>query len=215
MATVPAYCPSCGLTFAPRLINIAGSASVTLSNNFTNCPRCGGMAKFVDGTLSEKGGRLVAKNAPPLTHAILESLNRILDEARTSASSSEQLLKEIEQASPPIAAILKPLLKHRTPAFVIAIFYLMLQALHININLDLNKLFDQVVKVAESSEGAVRAPQTVNVNQTIVNVIQSRSQSRTTLEQRRHRLRQPQLRPKKQQGKFGPRWRRKRRHRFV
>jgi hypothetical protein len=212
MARIPAYCTN-GHAFDSPIFELGEGHNFGLYDMETKCPICGAPAKFVEGQFDVSDGKLKVRSGPLITHLIVNEINRILDEAKAKSSNSTELIAEIERVSPEIAVVLKPLIKYKTPAFIIAVVYIMLNALHINLNLnakiDLNELLAQAITKVENS------PSEPSIVQANVTVTQSMTQSQTVREPSRHRLHQPQLRPKKKQRKIGPRWRRKRIHPFC
>lgn len=208
MPFLPAHCPHCGIIFTPPAIGIGGNAQLTLRNATTNCPKCGGRARLVEGTFAASAERLVPVAGPPITFAILAALERAVEEAKRQQSDAKKLVKEIEKISPELAVILRPLIKYKTSTFILALVILLIHSLRINLDVDLNKLIQQSIIAVEDRERS--SPEQVNVQQVIYESEKLNSPSQITPRQHRKRLHQPQLRPKKKQGKIGPRHRPKR-----
>lgn len=159
MPRVPARCTQCSLVFTPNAINIA-HGTITLRNNGTRCPHCGGIAYFVEGTLETDGDYFVPISAPPLTHAVLDQIKRITEAARARSATADELIEEIEPLSPKMAAALRPLKKQKSTAFLAAIIIYLIAHIHMNMNmnvdvdvkLDVNQLVAEAVKAIESGE---------------------------------------------------------------
>ena len=85
MVAIPARCTSCGHTFQPQSgIFIESSTHVTMSNNTTICPRCGGRAKFIEGRFNVTDGAIELLSGPQWSFDLVEglrlTLRRIVDE---------------------------------------------------------------------------------------------------------------------------------------
>src|SRR4051812_4973923 len=102
MAGLPAHCANCGLVFESAFLNVTNSESVTFQNIAVSCPRCGGMAKAIDGTFDFVGNTIkVHPGAPPRTVAILKVLQTALREAE--AGAEDKAVKTIAEKSPALA----------------------------------------------------------------------------------------------------------------
>ena len=58
--SVPAKCPICGLRFETNVIDVQGGQFI-ITDNITNCPRCGAVASIEDGTYEfDLAGRVIS-----------------------------------------------------------------------------------------------------------------------------------------------------------
>lgn len=106
MPGLPAKCVTCGLTFVDNGIVVENS-TITLSNGWTRCPRCGGSAKYVEGQIRVSAGRppellkgpaetraiferfYGALASPSVARGDLEMLAELADAAKSGALSPE------------------------------------------------------------------------------------------------------------------------------
>ena len=225
MVRIPAHCTKCGHVFEPRGGIIFGGEvrHLVMKGNISRCPKCGGAAEFIEGKFDISSDTIIPIEAPPITFAILDKIRKVVDEAKTKAATSEDLIAEIEPLSPALAAALRPLAKRKTTAILIAIILLVLHQIHVNVNynidakIDVNELVAQIIQAAESHEPKPKkakkhAPRLPTKNDDLSAMSPSRPENKQG--QPRRRLPQPELRSKKKQGKLGLRWRRKRHHRY-
>lgn len=102
MVLIPARCARCGHVFQPAGgINISGSSNVTMSNNVTGCPECGGVARFIDGVLDVKDEAIVLKSGPQWSADVIERLR--LGLSRAAHDDIEDPDEFIRQELPEIA----------------------------------------------------------------------------------------------------------------
>jgi hypothetical protein len=62
---IPASCTRCGHVWQPTGgIDVENSTGVTFSNVTTDCPACGGVARFIEGTFDVHHGAIAMKAGP-------------------------------------------------------------------------------------------------------------------------------------------------------
>lgn len=76
--TVPARCRSCGFVLEDTGIVMDSGASATFVGNRINCPRCGGWADLVDGSLEATKTGFVLHDGPEWSRELLERLRLVL-----------------------------------------------------------------------------------------------------------------------------------------
>lgn len=96
MVSVPARCGSCGFEFQPRAIEMSGGASVTIENCTTSCPRCGGTARFAEGTLRADDDKFRILSAPSVTREMLQRLDLLVEEVYRDPRRLERIGLEAE-----------------------------------------------------------------------------------------------------------------------
>ncbi len=108
MAAIPGYCTHCGHIFEGQgEIQIEHSFDVTLSDNRMTCPKCGKLARLVDGTFNERGFGLELVAGPPLTRAILDKLQELARKAESQEISPEEIIEQSETIDPKLAGALR------------------------------------------------------------------------------------------------------------
>ena len=104
MASIPGYCPHCGLVFDGQGgIHVSNSSNITISGSRINCPRCHKMARLVDGTFSERGNGLEIVSAPALTHIVLDQLRKISAQIESGELSPSEAIDEVAKVAPGLA----------------------------------------------------------------------------------------------------------------
>lgn len=144
MSGVPAKCgnPACGNVFESLAFQGSGDAHFKLVGFSTPCPKCGSLAVIGNGEylFDDQGAKLVS--GPPLTRAMMIELGRIANNARGIAKDAESLITEISGVSPELAAAIR---KRGLPTFaIILLLFWIFKAVNISIEVDLNRLIDQV-----------------------------------------------------------------------
>ena len=154
MKGLPAHCSSCGLVFlAPNLIG--GSASVHMSGNSTNCPRCGGRAAIGDGNYQLENSRVVGFAGPAFTKLMLDRLHSVAERAKQRVKQGtaevEEILAEVADVSPELAQRLRS--KHNLPIFVLILLLIwMLKSVELNVTVDFNHLLDQAHHIYQGED---------------------------------------------------------------
>jgi ribosomal protein S27AE len=148
MARVPAFCPHCGHAFSfEGFIGGTGAGAVRLEGNKTICPQCGEMANIVDGTFSLNNDEVDLIEGPPLTHALILQLQKIVQSSKDKHPGAEEILAEVAEISPELAARIR---KRGLPALAIILLLIwLIKSVSLNIDIDLNRLIDQAQGVAE------------------------------------------------------------------
>jgi hypothetical protein len=102
----PAYCPTCGIFEAIGTIAIRPGVKVNLQGSgVTNCPHCGGDARFVNGTYEAYSDRLhliLDANIPVEARRALVAL---VEKVRDDAIDLKQARTEAEKISPKAARL--------------------------------------------------------------------------------------------------------------
>ena len=122
MASIPGYCEHCGAVFdGAGLISITGSSNIRIRGNRTNCPRCGRIARLVDGVFAERGLGLEVQSGPPLTHAIVDQLREISRKVNAREISAAEAALQAESIDPIFGRIYKHFLALGLPSLGILI----------------------------------------------------------------------------------------------
>ena len=100
MVLIPAQCqnPKCGFMFQPQGgIEASGATNLTMSNNRTNCPKCGGAARFIDGEMNVHDGAIELLSGPAWSRDLLEELRLTL--VRVVRDAPDDPIAEVESVS--------------------------------------------------------------------------------------------------------------------
>ena len=166
------YCQYCGAIFQSRLLSIRpGVSNVTFAGMGEICVNCGMPAQIVDGTFDvSKEGILSLISGPPLSKAVVEQLGKLLNKVVTGAVSKERLQEEADLIDPELGKIVKVIKSRGLGLATLILLFMFLKtcSLKVDVNLDLNKLYDQwtedghksvyVAPVTPSSKGDVKNP---------------------------------------------------------
>jgi hypothetical protein len=128
MPGIPSHCTVCGFVFVSNAINVENSRDITISGCATDCPKCGGLAKLVDEKFNEMGRGLEIVSAPPLTHAIINSLRELARRTELGEISHVQAIEEAELISPLLGKVMRIFLATGIPFLT---FFGMLVALYL------------------------------------------------------------------------------------
>ncbi len=164
MAKVPAYCEHCGTTFyVENFIGGSGATRLTLTGNRTNCPRCGNTAKFVDGVFNLKNDELHLIDGPPLTQAMMASLQGIVEKAKNETLTADELISEVAGVSPELAEKIRK--KGLGPFVIVLLLIWLLHSCQLNLTVDLNELMDQAqgVEQTEDADDFLNTPLPENI----------------------------------------------------
>jgi hypothetical protein len=99
----PAFCPNCGLIFAPPSVVVGEGARVrglTLSGNVQRCPQCGGLAELPEGTFDVADETIRVLSASDLTRERLLRLQAILEQAGRAEMPTEAAADAIADEAP-------------------------------------------------------------------------------------------------------------------
>lgn len=153
MANPPAYCSNCGAIF-PSPISILGGGRVTLVGNITNCPRCGGAANILDGVFGVTNGVLQLLSGPQITRDVLRAVTTLIERAVRKEITPQDLEKEVTAINPELGAAVSEITKSPWPLAVLTILMLALQQcnLNVDVNVDINSLWDQIINKGVLSE---------------------------------------------------------------
>jgi hypothetical protein len=175
MAGAPAKCNDCGHIFESTAIQASSNVKIAISGMSTNCPKCGGTAPFVEGTLRYPNvGMVEPVIAPPLSREIIEKLKRMAESLKVDESSEEEVIAQVTAISPELAKTITPYVKRRGILFVIFVITWIIAHINFetsvktNIEIDgkinLNDLFayavnevDKQTSLASDSRAAVNA----------------------------------------------------------
>ena len=146
MATIPSHCHSCGAVFESRILSIEGNIKgLTLSNNSETCPFCGGRAYLAEGVFDIANDVVSVLKAPHITVEMLQKLGVAVIEAYKDASKTEDLCQVAESIDPGIAKTVKGITSKKSLIFVgLFLLAIAIKSCSINIDLDVNKLIDQL-----------------------------------------------------------------------
>lgn len=107
MAAIPGYCTHCGHIFEGLGgIHIENSFGVTLSGNRMTCPKCGKLARLVDGTFNARVGKLELVAGPPITSAVLEQLYGIFKRTKQGTLTPQQAVTEATEINPAMGKLM-------------------------------------------------------------------------------------------------------------
>lgn len=128
MVSIPARCTRCGFTFQPRGgISISNSTDVTFSGNTTNCPRCGGVARFIDGTFDVVDEAIRMKSGPSWSWTVVETLRLGLREIQDQRPDDP--VAAVEAINPRVGGLLRKATKGWTRDQIFGLIAMLLAAL--------------------------------------------------------------------------------------
>ncbi|SFE90936.1 SEC-C motif-containing protein [Bacillus sp. OV194] len=107
MSRLPVVCNHCGNISPSRLVSFNGSFRVKLENNKETCLFCGKWGYIPDGVYNFYDNVVELLEGSPQTVADLKRLSLILNNARETKSTHEELQKEIEKKVPRFKALAK------------------------------------------------------------------------------------------------------------
>lgn len=108
MPSLPAQCTHCGLTWTPRAFNFGEGVTLISVGSTTNCPRCGSVARILDGQYSVRDGLIEVLSAPDWSMQALRRLRRAAEEAEAlAATNPEAAISLVEKVSGRAGALLR------------------------------------------------------------------------------------------------------------
>ena len=145
-SVIPSHCPACGGVFQSRLISISGNVkNLTISGNKESCPFCGSMANTAEGVFDLADGVLSIIYAPQLTKQMLQKLDELVAENYFEKADPEILAKKAEQINPAFGILIRNLNKNKKLYFTgLLLILFAIKSCSLNVNLDCNKLIDQI-----------------------------------------------------------------------
>ena len=190
MAGMPAKCDRCGLVFETKEWGASGPFVQINAGGFrVKCerPGCPGPARIIEGTFRpERDGSITGVSIPQANVAIFLRLRELMDKARASVPSEEELLESVEAISPDLARKIAPLLQNKGVLFVLFVIIWMVSRVNFDVDININELFSHAVTAAEKQSAV-----TVNSSAVLVtvNVEQKASQLSKTEKQTKRRMR--------------------------
>lgn len=145
--SVVCKCRVCALEFALGSL-IGGSGSFHLKGNVTSCSRCGGTADILDGTYTINNSQLVGLTGPTITLQVAQRLRLIAKQAQDGQIETHEIVAAIADISPELAKKLATT-KITQIGFYIFILIMIVKAVTLDIKIDINRLFDQVIGLAD------------------------------------------------------------------
>jgi hypothetical protein len=135
MAGIPAFCDKCKLVFDSRFVGTIGEGgAIHISGCGVSCPKCGNMAKILDGVYKSVGGMLEIF----VEHQSREDLKKILDifeYAKKQELSREEIVEKIKRDAPELSKLSDILPKTRQDLYA----FLMLIVMFISLLMGLPK----------------------------------------------------------------------------
>jgi len=130
MSALPAYCPRCHSIFPFHGIEIGEGATLSLTDNETNCPVCGfGGARVNDGVYRATKNAIELLSGPDITRIMMEALKALLERLAAGEITNDTALEEAAKLSPKYAALLDAFTRLGIPSIglLITIITLILQ----------------------------------------------------------------------------------------
>lgn len=109
MAAIPAKCDRCNFVFGSG-INAVGVRNLELNDCTSSCPKCGGMAKLIDGTFDvgeHANGPFTQTGGRPVDPSLFAHIGLLLIEGQQSRESPARVIQRIEPHAPGIAQRLR------------------------------------------------------------------------------------------------------------
>lgn len=103
MGNIPARCGKCNLVFRAA-IAVRNVQNMTLQGNHQQCPRCGGMAKIVEGTFDVSADSIFRQiDGKPVDAELFTRLGIILVQAKLDGAKPSEIVERIGPHSPTLA----------------------------------------------------------------------------------------------------------------
>lgn len=159
MAGIPAHCDRCG-TFESNAISVNNASTIRFVGSATNCPRCGGVARFLDGTWTERGGNIELVDGPSSSKALFLAFRQMVRQAEKGKLTPQEVQKKAAELDEGIGRAVGILLLRypRSAVFIIALVA-MLKYMNVETKLDVNELVQQAIEYTDSHK-----PEAVNVD---------------------------------------------------
>ncbi|MBV1917009.1 MAG: hypothetical protein KUG65_02960 [Sphingomonadaceae bacterium] len=151
MAIVPVYCEHCGASF--HLNNFIGgtnSKSILLSGCMTQCPHCGKTANIIEGKFHLQDDQLLFVDGPPLSRAMMTRLQQVIEVSQKKSLGAEEILVEVAEVSPELAAQLRE--KGFAATVLVFVLILLMRGCELNITIDINELIDQATELKQAGD---------------------------------------------------------------
>ena len=170
MADVPAYCEKCKLAFAVANVFGADIGDLYMTGNVTECPKCHGTARFIDGHFKVAGNSMEFISGPNASRVLLDRLKRVVEQAREKQTDAVELLAEIADVSPQLANKLKS--KHNLSVVMMMLVIIwLIKSVELNVKIDMNKLIDEAYHVSQGQDPEAHLnlnPATFSLPQSVV-----------------------------------------------
>jgi hypothetical protein len=118
-----------------------GATNISMRGNFVDCPNCGLMAAFIDGTFDVAPNDILTLLAGPQFSAdVLKAFSGLVEKAARNEISEQDLRTEVGKLDPDLAAILTAKNLKVAALLVVVLF---IKSCNFETKLDLNRLYDQ------------------------------------------------------------------------
>jgi len=200
MTGIPAWCTHCKTPFLSSAISINNSMNVTIENVGVTCPKCGKIARAIDGNFDFVNDGINARNVAPQDKEILEILQAAL-RAALNNEDSKKVVAHLAKASPEFVKSVQDTVAKQGIPWLIIILYALLQSCSMQSNLNWNELVDQFYvyltksasyPIAERTDAQENTPQ----HPQALSRQQKRQQERRAKKQQRQSERRMQRKPK-------------------
>lgn len=152
MAGPPCKCTNCGFVFTASMIEIGPNvAGVTFKNCSVSCPNCGGIASVGDGTYNSVEDALSLVAGPSSTTSLINELRRIAEEARQNKLTAKEVLAEIADVSPDLAAKLGGIGSWPAVGLILLLFWIV-KSVSLDLKIDFNWLIDQAWHISHGQD---------------------------------------------------------------
>ena len=152
MAGPPCKCTSCGFVFSTTLIEIGPNvANITFENCAVSCPKCGGIARVGDGTYTSIGEAISLLAGPSSTKSLIDELSRIAHHARKKKLTAQEVLAEIADVSPDLAAKLGGIGPWPVVGLALLLFWIV-KSVTLDLKVDFNWLIDQAWHISHGQD---------------------------------------------------------------
>jgi len=139
------HCPHCDAVFVSRFFAITNSTNVTIENCQEPCERCGCPASVLDGTFDFAGDAISIVKAPGFTVEMLSRFAALSQAAISEKISPSEFKAESARLGKPYEALADQAnSKGRSGLVVLGVILVLLQQCSLNVELDINDLYDQV-----------------------------------------------------------------------
>lgn len=156
----PAFCDQCGNLFESCATNISNSRNITLVGNTESCPRCGGRATIAEGTFNFSHDDIEVLKGSAWTREQVKGLRSIYEKVRRQNTVTAEIVEELKAVSPALAQFAQRASTRRGGRMALLLFLAMVLVrqchVDVNVDLDVNRLFDQAV--VERSIGGGESP---------------------------------------------------------
>lgn len=147
------YCPNCGAIFPSRHFTFDNSKGMTIRGSQEPCVKCRQTAQLLDGTFDFIDDSITLIKGPAFTVETLKKFKELAEAAQSGTISPDRLKAEAERLDPALIPLTNRAASSGKAGIAIlaAIAGALLNQCNLNIDVDANKLYDQITRPSSSA----------------------------------------------------------------